>query len=58
MAKGRNVRDVFEGYTTEGRRGGWGGGGLFGAVSILVDDDVEMDRFERDFSVPEQNFGV
>jgi hypothetical protein len=56
--KGQDIRDVFEGHTTEGRRGNRGRGGLFCVVFILVVDDVEMDRFERYFSVPEQNFGV
>jgi hypothetical protein len=25
---------------------------------VLIIDNVEMDRLDRDFSVPEQNFGV
>jgi hypothetical protein len=59
MTKGQDIRYVFERNTTDGRRGNRGRGGLFGVVFILVDDDdVEMDSFERVFSVPEQNFGV
>jgi len=56
MTKGKDIRDVFEGHTTEGGRSNRGRGGLFGAVFII--DNVEMDRFKRYFSVPEQNFGV
>lgn len=56
--QGQDIRDVFERHTTEGGRGNRGRGGLFGAALILVDDDVEMDRFKWVFSVPEQNFRV
>lgn len=56
MRKGQDIRDVFEGDTTKGWRGNRRRGGLFGAALILVDDDVEMDRWI--FSVPEQNFRV
>ena len=56
MTKGKDIRDVLEGYTTEGGGSSRGRGRLFGVVFII--DSVEMDRLDRDFSVPEQNFGV
>lgn len=52
---GKDIRNVFEGHTTKGGRGNSRRGGLFGAIFIVV-NDVEVDSFERDFSVPEQNF--
>jgi len=52
----KDIRDVLEGHATERGRRNRGRGRLFGTVLIV--DDIEMDRFERVFSVPEQNFGV
>lgn len=55
MTTGNDIRNILEWHTTERRGGNRGRGSLFGAVFIIV-DDIEMDRLERYFSVPEQNF--
>ena len=54
MMKGKDIRNVLEGHTTERGGNSRRRGVLFGVVFVV--DNIEMDS--REFSVPEQNFRV